>query len=87
MEIVVIREMAWHYFALNHCQAWYTWQRLGMSGEMREELALTKENSRVVRMGGVALLDAKQTAIDLFADILGGNMALGEKAQTKSDPF
>lgn len=87
MEIVVIREMTWDFFALNHCQAWHMWERLGMSSEVCKELALTKENSRVIGMGSVALLDAEQTAVDLFANIFGRNMALGEKAQTESDPF
>lgn len=58
-----------------------------MPSEMRKQLTLTKEHRRVVGMGGVALLDAEKAAINWFADILGGNMTLGEETQTETDTF
>lgn len=58
-----------------------------MPSEMCKKLALTKEHRRVVGMSCVALLDAEKAAINWFADILGGNMTLGEETQTETDTF
>lgn len=87
VKVVIIRELAGHFLALNHRQARDVRERARMPGEMRKQLALAEEHRCVVGMSGLALLDAQKTAVDLLTYVFGGDVALGEETQTEADIF
>lgn len=70
---------------LHDRQAWNMRQRSRMPRKVVEKLLLTEENCRVVRMGRMPKLNAEEAAVDLIADMLRWEMALGEEPEAEAD--
>lgn len=56
-----------------------------MSSEMVENLLLAEENRRVVGMGRMSKLNAKEATVDLVADMLRWDMALREEPKAEAN--
>lgn len=95
MQVVVVCVLDRDFFyTLYDLQAGNVRERMGVPREVGKELPLAEEDGRVVGMGGLAELQAKQAAVNLLADVLGVHtvqlsekniISLREKGRTKQD--
>jgi hypothetical protein len=58
----------------------------GVFGKMLEEFCDGEEDSRIVFFDGPMLFDAEYAGVDWFVDIVGAEMAFGDKFLTEADP-
>lgn len=84
MQIVVIAEGWYHFWAVNDSETLYGRERTRMAGEVGEQLLLGEEDSRVTLLRGATELEAEETAIDLIFDNIRGHVALEEESQSET---
>lgn len=85
MQVVVVCSRP-YVGGLDNRQAWNVRQWSRMPRKVIENLLLTEEDRRIIRMCSTPNLDAEEAAIDLITDVLRWHVALGKESEAETNP-